>query len=246
MNLIFGTHKVSKTAITTALKLGYKVIDTATGYQNAKDIDEAVKATGTHPMILTKFNPNDFKDIELAIKNHREELHCDFDMVFLHSPLETDDDNVKAFRQLKQLLPEKIYGVSNFDIKRLQYMIDNKCKPDIISVEYSPYYQPNKLVNFCQKNNIQVTGYRPTYKCKIFKDDVIKGISEKHQTSISKIVLQWILSKDIVPIVSSNNEVNMNDNLDCDNIILDEDDIKKLDSLNTNIATCMTKFCPHD
>ncbi|AYV77725.1 MAG: hypothetical protein Edafosvirus1_56 [Edafosvirus sp.] len=250
-SVIFGTHKISVEAIKYALQMGYTMVDTATGYNNDTDIQQAIISTNKYPQILTKFNQNDFKDGNMgtAIHNHCKTtgiLEKNKHILLLHSSMPSSEENIIALKKLKELMPDQKYGISNFSIKQIQYLIDNDCKPDVISLEFNPYYQPNRLVAFCHEHKIVVTGYRPTSKGKIFTDPTIKNIAMKHNTTIGKVVLKWISLKNIIPIVSSNKKENIIDNLIFDNVALDESDINEINKLNTNTATCMTKFCEHD
>ena len=125
-------------------------------------------------------------------------------------------------------------------------MIEQNCKPNIISLEFSPFYQPNKLVSFCKNNDIIITGYRPTCKGAIFTNESIQNIADQCNTNTTNLILQWITQKCIIPIVSSKNENNMKNNLGFVNVILNKEMVKELDNLNINKSTCMIKYCSHD
>src|SRR5207302_518734 len=148
MIVIFGTHKLPEDSFRYVL-YNFPYIDTATSYSNDKLIGEYKGS------IITKFNPHDFeKDIVQVSNEHIKRLSSNIHTVLLHSPMKTSEEDIKALFQLKQLFQNSKVGVSNFEIRRIQYLIDNGCKPDVISIEFHPYYQPLKLVDFCKKNNI--------------------------------------------------------------------------------------------
>jgi diketogulonate reductase-like aldo/keto reductase len=244
--IIFGTHTLTSAHISSALKAGYRVLDTATGYKNATEINKAIHETGIHPVILTKYNPSDFKkDFREVVLQHHEELGREPDIVLLHSPLSDYKSNVNAFKLLKEVYPGKLVGVANFrEIERLQYMIEQDCEIDIISLEFSPFYQPTKLMAFCEDNDIIITGYRPTYKGEIFKSEELKSMALDYSTDVANLVLKWASLKGVIPIVSSKNEDNMKNNLGYVDVVLSDSHI--LDHLNTNKSTCMFKYCNHN
>jgi diketogulonate reductase-like aldo/keto reductase len=251
MNLIYGTHKMTKDSITMALKAGCVSLDTATGYKNDDLVAEALAATGARPTIITKFNSTDFEgdDYEERIRQHCARLNLDKtegDYLLLHTPLKSDELNLWALRKLREMYPKHKFGVSNFSIAQIQYLLDNKFPVDMVSLEFSPFYQPVKLVKFCHDNGIVVTGYRPTYKGAIFGDAVISSLAAKYGATNSKVVLSWMNSKGIGSIMSTSKAENLTDNLSYDSIVLAEDDLAVLNKLNTNVATCMTKYCKHD
>jgi len=252
--VIFGTHKVSQEAISFAIQNGL-ILDTATGYNNANLISKAMDESKNTPVIITKFNPNDFNDgIEKSIKKHLDDLsNSKPDIVLIHSPLETDDRNVQAFLELKKLFPSSIIGISNFSASQIQYLLNNGCIPQVVSIEFHPYYQPLNLVNYCKKNNIIITGYRTFAKGQALNDPIIKELSKKYHCSESDIILTWSLICGVIPIVSSSKFTNISNFIDFnknkhDAINLDPDDLAKLKSLNKgfNGSTCMTRYCQHD
>jgi diketogulonate reductase-like aldo/keto reductase len=176
-------------------------------------------------------------------------------VVLIHSPLKTNEDNVRAFLHLKKIFHKSKVGVSNFDIEKVQYLIGNGCKPDLLSIEFHPYYQPLKLIQFCKNSGITVTGYRTFAKGQVFNDVHLNEIAIKHNVSIMDVVLAWYLLHNVIPTVSSSKIENIDriakfsKNYSNNNTIpFDMDDIEKISSLNKNSvgSTCMTKFCKHD
>lgn len=247
--LIFGTFKLNSTHIASALRNGYLMLDTATGYGNAKEINEAIKSTGITPMILIKFSPDDFKNgIEEAAKKHNEDLGKIPEVVLLHSPMATFEENVDAYRKLREVYPTQTLGISNFDISRIRNLIENGCKPELISLEFSSFYQPNKLIAFCKDNGITITCYRSTCKGYIFEWRLFRDLAEEQQTSVMNVVLKWISMKGVIPIVSSTKEENMKDTLSFDKVNLKPDAIKLLNQLHIGEekVTCMLRYCSHD
>ncbi len=251
-DLVFGTHKMSQEAIIHAIKTGYQILDTATGYKNADIIKNAIDATKDFykkPLIMTKFNPEDFaQDIEISSKKHCDELGSVPDAILLHSPSKMNEENLFHFKKLRFLFPNRIIGVSNFDIYQLDYLIRNNCKPDIISLEFHPFYQPTKLVKYCKNNDIMLTGYRALAKGSILQNDILKEIALKYNATIPQIVLRYVSALNILPIVSSNKLENIESNFAYKKVNLHEMDeiaIKEL-NLGPKGSTCMLKFCNHD
>lgn len=252
--IIFGTHKLPKEAVQYALKCGINMLDTATGYNNADMIGGILQENNHQTYITTKFNSNDFeKNIEFVASEHIKSLSQNHKLhsALLHSKLITNEDNVIALLQLRKLFPNSYIGVSNFDIESIQYLIDNGCKPDIISIEFHPYYQPLKLVHFCINNNITLTGYRTFAKGSIFNDKCLNEIANKHNRLVMDVVLSWSLKSNVIPTVSSSKEENINklaNFIKSDKLFLDQDDMNRIGELNKGKlgSSCMIKFCKHD
>lgn len=251
-NLIFGTHKLSEIALTYAIESGLSMLDTATAYNNAELMEKAFKITKKYPTVLTKFNSKDFDNIEEIVKSHVKELGVEPKIILLHSPLTSLEKNIIAFKDIRRLFPNAYIGVSNFDIRQIQNLIDNGCQLDLVSIEFHPYYQPNKLLLFCKDKKIKVTGYRTFAKGIALNDPLIIKLADKYQCSTSDILLKWSLVRGVTPTVSSAKFENIKKLVEFDNfrhkIVIDEEDIDKINSLNKDSigSTCMTKYCPHD
>ncbi|XWV25059.1 hypothetical protein QJ856_gp0718 [Tupanvirus deep ocean] len=245
-DLIYGTHKM-----TSGLDygLGYGIIDTATGYNNATQIRDAINRTTMYPTIVSKFNPSDFEnDIETVMTNHVMDLGKYPDIVLLHSPFKTNDENLRAVLKLKKLFSDKLIGVSNFDLRQLSYLIDNNFIPDVVQIEYHPLFQPTKLVEYCHSKGIKIMGYRPFGKGLVLHNETILELAANMQIEPAHLVLKWIKSKNIIPVVSSNNPKHVAFNKFYQNVKLDEATIKKIDNLNIGsiASTCMLKFSQVD
>ena len=258
LSVIFGTHRIPKESILYALNHGITTLDTATGYSNSELIGNALKDIDFQANIITKFNTNDFKgNIDEIANSHHDALvdhsiNVILSTVLIHSPLDTNEENLIAFIKLKKLFPNAAVGVSNFDIQRIQHLIDAGSKPDLVSIEFHPYYQSLKLVQFCTKHGIAMTGYRAFAKGQVFADPLLAGIAKKHNTSIMDVVLSWNLLNGVAPTVSSSKEKNIDNIIKFNNrseyVQLDSDDLNKIKSLNRGIngSTCMLKYCDHD
>lgn len=244
-SVIFGTYRVGSEVMKQGFSQ-FSIIDTATGYGNLSDVGAALASLEAKPMIIAKFNPDDLVDFSQSSNQVVKDIGKDPEIVLLRSPVA---DNVSTLRLFRERFPRALIGVSNFDIARLQILIDNNCKPDVISLECSPYYQPKKLVQFCCDNDIIVTGYRVLVKGEACKDPVILMLAQKYNTSPVSVLLTWSLRHKVIPIYATNNP----DHLNVDIIPnLAFDDIMLIDSLDkgeeglTSVATCMLKHCGHD
>lgn len=246
--IIYGTHKMSVESITNAINCGYTAIDTATGYNNGPFIKTAIENSKSVPIIVTKFNTNDFKDFDTVVAEHINTIEYNPHVVLLHTPFPTSAENIDAMKRMNQCFISQTVGVSNFDIKRLIELINAGVKPEIIQLEFHPFYQPNKLVKFCQNNGIKIMCYRPLAKGAINQNEIIKKIAKFHKATPAQIILKWIIGKNIVPVVSSTNVENIKNNLDFNKINLRPTDVSELDSLNQGSvgATCMLRYCSHD
>lgn len=247
---VYATHKMTYENIVRGAQCG--AIDTATGYNNADLIRRAINddpRIKTRPTLITKFNPGDFaRGIERVAKEYMNELRVKPDIVLIHSTLPTHQDNIMAYKKLQEIFRDKIIGVSNFDYTQLKYMTDNNCKPDVIQIEYHPFFQPKKILQYCRENDIHVMAYRPFAKDAALQDPVIKQLAANKSTTPANLILDWLASKNILPVASSANPDNIMANINRTPQILTDNEISQIDALDQGLngSTCMTKFCKMD
>jgi diketogulonate reductase-like aldo/keto reductase len=252
-SVIYGTQEKTAEQIKTAILCGFSVLDSATSYKIIPTIKEAIdlakkeKPDIKRPLVIAKFNSNDFPNIEEVATKHDDELGFKADIVLLHSAsnkLATLEDNDKETLRVYKYLSEhykcKYIGVSNFNIHQLQILLDASYHPVLNSIEFSPFFQPKQLINFCQTNNILVVPYRLTSKNKIYD---IK-LNEEKIPDVTNKVLKWSSKKEMIPIISSTKEENMNSILQFESENLDDKTSEFFDSLDNGKsgATCMFKF----
>ena len=163
----------------------------------------------------------------------------DEDMVSLKTlPLDiTYKEMEKA--QLNGLV--KAIGVSNFGQKNLEKII-TECKiiPAVNQVESHPYLTQADLIDFCNKNMIVVTAYSPLGSGEhpdnhnLLQDTTIIEIAEKLNITPAQVVLSWQINRGVAVIPKSVHEARLKENIASVNIALDNEDMKKIESLNKN------------
>ncbi|KAI8047213.1 NADP-dependent oxidoreductase domain-containing protein [Gilbertella persicaria] len=178
------------TAVLTALKAGYRHIDTAFVYRNEKEVGQAIKDSGIprdQLFITTKlWNTSHRPDlVQKAIEVSLANLQLDYlDLYLMHWPIAFKPsehnmpkneqgkiavdlsidfvDTYAAMEKLVALGKTRAIGVSNFNIPNLDRLLKNcKIPPAVNQVELHPYLPQPELVEFCQKNNVHVTAYSP-------------------------------------------------------------------------------------
>ncbi len=202
------------------------------------------------------------QDVLPALKQTLKDLKLDYlDLWLMHWPIaqkkgtatpQNDEDLISlqelplatTYQEMEKMQQDglvKAIGVSNFGKKNLQNLID-KCNiiPAVNQIELHPYLQQTDLVEFCKQNMIVVTAYSPLGSGKhldepnLLEDTTIKEIAQKLNVSTAQVALSWIFSQNIVAIPKSVHEKRLRENIASLNVVLDNDDIKKLSSLDKN------------
>ena len=141
----------------------------------------------------------------------------------------------------------KYIGVSNFNTQSLLNLLSFcKIKPLVNEIELHPYLYQKKLVEFCKRENIIVFGYNPLVKgcyCaetaeenmrNLLGEKLIVDLSKKYNKTVGQIVLNWSVSREVIPIPMTSNLHRMKENLASNEFVMDENDLKKIDKLNRN------------
>ncbi|TMW50968.1 hypothetical protein DOY81_003969 [Sarcophaga bullata] len=167
----------------------------------------------------------------------------------------------KKMEYIQELGLAKSIGVSNFNIKQIQRVLDN-CNIRLanLQIEHHIYLQQPELVDFCKSEGITVTAYSPLGSKGIatlnkmagvereLPDlmDVpeVKEIAKAHNKSPAQVLLRWIIDSGLATIPKSTNAKRLKENLDIFDFKLSEEEMEKMKSLDANIRVCDFKFFP--
>lgn len=235
---------VTKDTIIKAIEEGYRHIDTAKVYKNEEVVGQAIKECGVKRedlFITTKLSNQDMRDdrVDDAFNEQLDRLGLSyFDLYLTHWPV--PDKYIDAYLKMEKYYEKgliKSIGVSNYQIHHFE-SLKEKCSimPMVNQIEVNPYLANNDVVSYCQHNGVLVEAYSPLCSGKndVLKEPVLTSISEKHGKSNAQVILRWLLQRDILPIVKTQNVNRLKENISLFDFELDLDDMKKIDSLNTN------------
>lgn len=212
----------------------------------------------------TRHNPADVKP---SLKESLENLGLDYlDLYLIHWPISfkagpdtfpKDEagnliyDNVHyrdTWKVMEECVKEGLVrsiGLSNFNHEQIQDLIDNSTiKPAVLQVEISPYFQQEKLVDFCQERGLAVTAFstfgspgRPWLDKKepsVLDDPVLLSIGKNHGKSSAQVILRWLFQRNVVPIPKSVTPSRIQDNLKIFDFALSPEEMESIKSLNRN------------
>lgn len=243
----FGTWKFKNNSDTTeiiknAINIGYKLIDTASSYQNEEAIGVAIANHNRSELFVSgKLWNADRDNVEAACDRTLQNLKCNYlDLYLVHWPASKAvhnnwvEINNRVWNQMEQLVTKgkvKSIGVSNFNVNQLQYLLNNcNIKPYVNQIEFHPGFVQQEIVDYCKSQDISVQAWSPLRSGRALKKKQIIEIAEKYGKSPAQIILKWCIQNDIIPIVKSSNEERMKSNLDLDFTLLD-DDVNYLNNL---------------
>lgn len=209
-------------AVETALRNGYRHIDTATGYDNEKEVGVGIKASGvprSEIFLTTKLNNNDHKDVPGAFNKSLGLLGTDYvDLYLLHWPAPmTNDwkadkslnwlDTWRAIEKLYREHPEKIraIGVSNVSAAYLEDLLklDNVIVPAVNQVERHPACLETEVLAACEKAGTVVTAYSPlgSDKSPLLTNDVVVRLAEKYEIEPASVLVSFQVNTPNVNVI---------------------------------------------
>jgi methylglyoxal/glyoxal reductase len=234
-------------AVKSAIKHGYRSIDTAAIYENeegvGQGIREAIEETGISRedlFVTSKVWNADlgYESTIAAYETSLAKLGLDYlDLYLIHWPVE--GKYKEAWRALETLYKEgrvKAIGVSNFQIHHLEdLMKDAGIKPVINQVEYHPRLTQKELQAFCQKHDIQLEAWSPLMQGQLLENDVLQEIAHKYGKSVAQVILRWDLQNGVVTIPKSTKEHRIIENSSVFDFELTQEDMERIDGLNENL-----------
>lgn len=247
-----GTFKMKdesilKDVIKEAYRLGYRHFDTAKMYENEHMIGMAIKENNIKReeiFITTKIHYHYSKAVTKAkILDSLKKLNTDYiDLLLIHWPNHDDEINYRTwqvFEEAYELGIVKNIGVSNFTRYQLTELMKRaKVKPVVNQVEMHPGLSQKPLNEFLLEHDIKLISYGPLMKGRVFEEpykSVLSEIALKHNVSLAQVVIAWGLSRKIVMIPKTETISRLKENFDASKIVLDSDDLNKIDKLNTGI-----------
>jgi methylglyoxal/glyoxal reductase len=227
-------------AVRTALKLGYRAVDTAAAYGNEADVGRAVRDSGIDPadiFVTTKVWTSDhgYDNALRAFEESKTKLGLDtVDLYLIHWPAKADFG--ETWRALETLYNEKrvrAIGVSNFLIHHLETLLETAdIIPAVNQIEFHPFNVQAELLGFCRKSKIQVEAWSPLVRGRFFDHPLIKEIAQRHGRSCAQVLIRWDLQHEVVTIPRSTREAHIRENSEVFDFELSAEEISRLDALD--------------
>jgi diketogulonate reductase-like aldo/keto reductase len=202
-------------AVKDALEIGYRHIDTASDYNNEKEVGEAlheqIKAgivKREDVFITTKVWPRKEKaqeDALASVKTSLEKMNLTYvDLVLVHFPW---DDYIGSYKGIEDALDQKLtrsIGISNFNPTQIENLLKSaKVKPAVNQIVVNPIAKSDSEIAYCNKLNITVTGYSPLGTGHFVNNPVLVAIGKKHNKSAAQVALRWQIQRGNVIIPKS-------------------------------------------
>lgn len=231
----------------SALKTGFRHIDTAQVYGNEAEVGKAVKQCGLKrdEIFVTSKVLTPADDADSTYKKVLESVqkidgdNGYLDLMLIHNSTAGPEGVKMMWQAMEKLQSEgklKAIGVSNFGIGNIDRMKEyaKAWPPAVNQLELHPWLQQREVVSYCQKNGMAVEAYCPLVRNQKAEDPALKGIAQKHRKSTAQVLLRYCLQKEWIPLPKSDNPERIAQNADLYGFQLDKEDMSKLDEQDTN------------
>ena len=252
-------------AITSALRNGLTHLDCASAYANEHVIGKCLSKvfgdedTSREDVFITSKLWNDRRkpdDVREALEQTLEDLQLEYiDLYLIHWPVcwkrgtvlvdDTETSIEECWKTMEQLKREgkvKSIGVSNFNQEQLtKLMKHSEIKPAVNQIESHPMLPNDALIQFSKKMGVAVTAYSPFARgSELFKNEIVRKIAERRQTTPSKVILRWHLQRGVIVIPKSASEIRAKENADfqaLETFSLTKEDMEELRALDCDYST---------
>ena len=229
--------------VKTAVRLGYRHIDTAQAYENEEGVGVGIKECGVprEELYVTSKVLGEIKNYKEAYDSVLKsliKLDLDYlDLILIHSPepwmefrkAKSDyfKENLEVWRALERLYKEgkvKAIGISNFRIKDIKNILEHcEIKPMVNQYLAHVGQVPFEIFKYCQDNGILFEAYSPIAHGEASRLDLVNELGEKYNKSFAQICLKYLIQLGMVVLPKASSEGHLRDNIDLDFEISEED-----------------------
>jgi len=224
-------------ACACALKLGYRLLDTAQMYKNEDQIGNAIRASDVarnQVFVVTKLASGHTKEKSIdALKDSLKAMKLDYvDLFLIHSPRGGNIiDTWRGMLECKKLGLAKSVGVSNFGVAQLKGISDAGLEmPEVNQIELHVWLQQKACRAFMDSNGIATMGYCPLARCKRLED--LEDIAKEKEKSPAQIAIRWSIQSGAITIPKSSKASRIAENADVFSWSLTDEEMKTLGALD--------------
>ncbi|PJN51651.1 Glyoxal reductase [Paenibacillus sp. GM2FR] len=228
-------------SVKSAIAAGYRSIDTAAIYGNEEGVGQAIRESGVSrdELFITTKVWNDDQGYEKtlqAFETSRKKLGLDIvDLYLVHWP--GKDKYLDTWKALIYLQKEGLVrsiGVSNFQIRHLQHIIEETgVVPVVNQVELHPLLSQKELLGYARENRIVLEAWSPLMQGNL-DQPVLAQIAEKYGKTTAQVILRWDIQNGVIVIPKSIKEHRIRENAGIFDFELSAEDMAAIDGLNQN------------
>jgi 2,5-diketo-D-gluconate reductase A len=237
---------ITARVVEDGIKAGYRLIDTAEGYDNEQGVGEAIRRTDVprEQLFVTSKLRTGAHGRDDALKSFDATMKAlgleQLDMFLIHWPAPGLNKYVEAWRTLIELQRQKLIrsiGVANFNQDHLERIIgETGVKPVVNQIELHPHFQQRDKREYLKRQDIAIESYSPLGTGSVLKDKAIAAIAKSSGKSVAQIIVRWHLQQGLIVIPKSTHAERLKENMAAVDFELGEDEMDRLEQLDRGEA----------
>ena len=231
----------AENSVREALKMGYRLIDTANAYVNERAVGRGMRDSGVpreEIFLSTKLWASEYEN-ENAVDETLERLGMDYvDLLYIHQPA---GNWLAGYRQLEKAFREgkaKSIGICNFEGRFMDELEKQwEIVPQFIQMEAHPYFPQGELRKVLEKYDIRLMSWYPLGHGdkSLIQEPVFSELAAKYAKSNAQIILRWHTQMGFVVIPGSKNVDHIRDNMDIMDFTLTDEEMARIAELDKNV-----------
>ncbi len=234
------TPDEAENSVLSALKNGYRLVDTANAYVNEKAVGRAMKKSGVpreQIFLETKLWPSFYEQAD-AVEKTLERLDTDYiDLLLIHQPA---GNYTAGYRQMEAAYKAgkvRAIGLSNFNKAQMEEILSIcEVRPTVLQTELHPYHQEKELKAFLKENGMVAQSWYPLGHGDkaLLEEPLFAELGKKYGKSSVQVILRWHIQDGNIVIPGSKNPTHIQANFDLFDFALTDEEMDKIAAMNKN------------
>ena len=237
-------NATAEESVYTAIREGYRLIDTARYYGNESGVGKGVRRaisegiiTREDIFITTKIMPGNYTDPDSAIDASNNALGLEYiDLMLIHQPGYNDEGVYSALERGVKAGKIRSIGISNYYTPSDFERINAKIIPAVVQNENHIYYQNTELQKYLERYGTVIESWYPFggrgNTQELFGNESIKQIAESHGKTPAQVILRWHIQAGYITIPGSKNPEHIRENINVFDFTLSDEEMKAIAGLD--------------
>ena len=241
-------NEIAAPLVSHALNNGYRLIDTASMYENEVGVGQGIRDSGVpreEVLVATKFWMDDlgFENTLKAFDKSLKLLGLEYlDLYLIHWPAPKRGllyvDSWKAMEKLKNEGLIRSIGVCNFHTHHIDEILKvAEHKPVLNQVELHPWLTQDKVLDYDNSHKIVTQAWSPLARGKILEEEMLATVGSKYEKSVAQVVLRWHIQRGVAVIPKSNSKDRIVENMNVFDFELSDEEMAAISALNSGFRT---------